>query len=404
MSAFRDTYHYIRHFSPTFWLVIFASFLNQTGNMAFVFLLVYLNQYVGLSLAQSSFTFAIFSASMLATGILCGNLIDRVGAGRTMIFSLFVNGIVLITFPFLHSYAAILGMCMMWGVTFGIYRPASQALISSLSTTGMHKVTFSVFRLAQNLGMSIGPALGGYLAHYSFPALFFANGTANLLACCLLFFSLFRTNLFKSQSDKSYRAPINLNWLRHDVRLRIFMLGMIPVSMVFFQHESTLSVFLKTDLQLPLSFYGLLFTINTLLIVSLELLLNVFMMNWPYRANFMIGSALIIAGFAGLFFATHAWHIIVLTVLWTFGEMILYPSASSYIADIAPIEHRGSYMSLFSTSTNVGLFFGPWAGASLMGHIGGRGLWLACGLWGLLSVIIFYFTREPESRVIHGKG
>jgi MFS family permease len=400
MSAFKDTYHYIRRFSPTFWLVITATLLNQTGNMAFVFLLVYLNQHAGLSLAQSSFTFAVFSASMLATGILCGSLIDRIGSGRIMILSLLLNGLVLITFPFLHAYMAILGICMLWGITFGIYRPASQALVSSLSTPGMHKVTFSVFRLAQNLGMSIGPALGGYLAFYSFPALFFVNGAANLLACCILFFSLFRTIYFKTQSDKHYRAPINLKWLRHDISLRIFMLGMIPVSMVFFQHESTLAVFLKADLHLPLSFYGWLFTINTLLIVSMELVLNVFMLNWPYRTNFILGSALITAGFAGLSLATQAWHVILLTLLWTFGEMILYPSASSYIADIAPVEHRGSYMSLFSTSSNIGLFFGPWAGAALMGHIGGRGLWLACGLWGILSLVIFYFTREPV-RITH---
>jgi MFS family permease len=298
----------------------------------------------------------------------------------------------------LHSYLAILGICTLWGITFGIYRPASQALISSLSTPGMHKITFSIFRLAQNLGMSIGPALGGYLAYYSFPALFFVNGTANLLACCILLLGLLRTSLLQPPSNKHYHAPINLKWLQHDIGLRMFMLGMIPVSMVFFQHESTLAVFLKTDLHLPLSFYGWLFTINTLLIVSLELVLNVLMLNWPYRANFIIGSALITAGFAGLSFAAQAWHVIALTVLWTFGEMILYPSATSYIADIAPAEHRGSYMSLYSTASNIGLFLGPWAGASLMGQMGAHGLWLACGLWGLLSIVIFYFTREPTHQ------
>lgn len=396
MSAYTDTYRYIRHFDSTFWMVIAATFLNQMGNMAFVFLLVYLTDHNGFSLPQASFIFALFCSSMLATGLVCGNLIDRYGPGRTMTYSLFLNGVVLAFFPFLSSYWATLSICLCWGVTFGVYRPASQTLITQLSTPGMHKITFSVYRLAQNLGMSVGPALGGYIAHYSFTALFFMNSTTNLIACSIMFLSLYKTVYFKSPRDHIARPLLNIKWLKHDRALRMFMLGMIPVSMVFFQHESTLAVFLKNDLHLPLSFYGWLFTINTLMIATLELVLNVVMMNWPYRANFAIGSALITVGFAGLTFATQAWHIVILTILWTFGEMVLYPSASSYVADIAPAEHRGSYMSIFSTSSSLGLLLGPWAGAYLMGYVGAHGLWIACGLWGMLSIIIFAFTHEPQ--------
>lgn len=396
MSALKDTYKYIRHFDSTFWLVVFASFLNQTGNMAFVFLLVYLTQHLGFSLPHASVVFAVFSGSMLLTGVLCGNLIDRFSPAKTMIYSLLINGLLLFTFPWLHSLAAILTACILWGITFGIFRPASQALISSLSSPGMHKVTFSIFRLAQNLGMSVGPAMGGYLIRHSYTALFLANGVANTIACAILFLSLFKTSHFSQQKTNAARSPISLKWLKQDSKLRLFMLGMIPVSMVFFQHESTLAVFLKASLHLPLSFYGWLFTINTLIIVCFELTLNVVMMHWPYRVNFMLGAGFITLGFAGLSLVSTTWHIILLTLLWTLGEMILYPSASSYIADIAPEAHRGSYMSLYSTASNIGLFFGPWAGAIVMEHAGGHGLWLACGVWGSLSVILFYRIREPN--------
>ncbi len=167
--------------------------------------------------------------------------------------------------------------------------------------------------------------------------------------------------------------------------------------MIFFQGESTLAVFLNRDLGFPLSFYGLLFTLNTLMIVFFELILNVATMNWPYRINFMLGSFFITAGFAGNMFATEKWHIILLSILWTLGEMVLFPSASSYIADIAPEKHRGSYMSIWTTCSNLGLFLGPWAGAFIMEKIGASGLWMACGMWGMLSVIMFWYTPEPKS-------
>lgn len=399
MSALNDAYRYLRHAGSTFWLVIIATFLNQSGNMAFVFLLVYLTRHIGLSLPQASFAFAVFCASMLFTGIACGSFIDRFGPARAMIASLTGNALILLLFPLVHHNSLILIMCTLWGLTYGVYRPAAQTLMTCLSKPGMHTITFSIYRLAQNLGMSIGPALGGYLIHYSYGALFFSNGISNLIACIMLFFTLSGTHWFTSQQAHAHRAPLSLKWLQQDSALQLFILSMIPVCMVFFQHESTLAVFLAADLHLSLSFYGWLFTINTLLIVCFELLLNVLMMHWPYRVNFMVGSFLITVGFAGLFFATQAWHVLLLTVIWTFGEMILFPSASSYIAEIAPAEHRGSYMSFFSTSTNLGLLLGPLAGAVAMGHLGASGLWLICGLWGLISVGLFYFQPEPLAHL-----
>ncbi|MCP6769137.1 hypothetical protein NL529_30250, partial [Klebsiella pneumoniae] len=72
--------------------------MNQVGNMAFVFLVLYLNQEYGYSLAYASFAFAVFSASMLVSG-LCGSIIDKIGATRIIITTLVINGVVLLLFP-----------------------------------------------------------------------------------------------------------------------------------------------------------------------------------------------------------------------------------------------------------------------------------------------------------------
>jgi MFS family permease len=172
---------------------------------------------------------------------------------------------------------------------------------------------------------------------------------------------------------------------------------MIPVFMIFFQHESTLPVYLKQDLGLPLSFYGWLFTVNTLLIVFLELALNVATLNWSYRVNFILGSLLITIGFMGIYFATSAWHIVLLTAIWTIGEMILFPASSSYIADIAPEERRGSYMALYGTCANLSMLMGPSLGALVMQQMGGHALWLACGICGAISIGVFSYLKEPIS-------
>ncbi|MHB1948191.1 MAG: MDR family MFS transporter [Gammaproteobacteria bacterium] len=393
MNLYREAFLNIKKFPKIFWVVITATLINQIGNMALVFLMLYTTQHLGFTLEQSASAFAVLSGSMLLSGILSGNLIDYFGAARVMIGAVLMNGIVLLVIPLLHNYYAIILMCLLWGLFYGAYRPASQTLISYFTTDGLHKITFSVFRLALNLGMSIGPVLGGYLATYSFSAIFISNGIANLLTCFILVSGLAGSVWLTYRPVSEQKKIFTLKWLKYDSTLRLFLIGMIPVSMVFFQHESTLAVYLKQDLGFPLSFYGWLFTINTLLIVFFELLLNVAMMNWPYRVNFILGTLFISAGFAGLYFATDMWHIILLTVFWTMGEMILYPSASSYIAEISPEGRRGSYMALFGSCSNLGMLLGPWSGAVVMQHLGSSALWIACGICGMVSIVIFCFLK-----------
>lgn len=400
LNPYKATFTHIRTLSTTFWVVIGATLMNQTGNMALVFLVLYLSQHLGFNLTHASSAFAAFSIAMLLSGLWGGSWINKFGAVRVMIGSLFANGITLLLMPFIHTYFIIIVMCLAWGFFYGLYRPASQTFVSSLSTPGMYKITFSVYRLAINLGMSIGPAIGGYLAYHSFATIFIANGIANLLAVTILLMGLFNTPWFKRTPASKKSMGLNMSWLKHDSAARLFLLGMIPSAMVFFQYESTLAVFLTHDLHFPLTFYGFLFTLNTLLIVVCELPLNIATIQWPYRLNFLVGSVLITLGFAGLFFASLQWHVILLTMAWTFGEMILYPSANGYMAEIAPEADRGSYLSIFSTCTNLGMLLGPWAGAIIMEYFNAEGLWFTCSLWGMLSIMLFYFIKNPKSREI----
>ena len=394
MSKFKHALAHIKTFSVDFWIVIISTLMNQLGNMAFVFLILYLTESMHFSLTTASTAFASFSVSTFLTSLFGGSLIDKLGASRVMVVSLFLNGLLLLIFPLLINANHIFIVCLVWGLMFGLYRPASQTFISLLSTAGSHRLTFSVYRFAINLGMSLGPAMGGYLASISFKSIFIANGMANILACSILLFGLSKTIFAKSTTTAPEKSVPSLYWLIHDKTLRVFAIGMIPVAMVFFQHESTLSVFMRQDLHFPITYYGWLFTLNTLLIVFFEIPLNVLMMEWPYRTNFLLGSLLIVSAFSGLFFVTHFTQVMILAITWTVGEMIFYPTASSYITDISPEKHRGSYMSIFSACSNIGLLMGPWLGAIIMQHFGGRSLWVACAVCGSLSVLIYYRMKK----------
>ncbi len=389
MTLFRQTYSHLKSFPRDLWILWTATFLNQLGFIVFPFLLLYLTQHLGFSLARSSFVYVAFGFTLMISSFIAGNIIDRIGPEKVLLTALAGNSIVMFIFPAIHHYIAILIMSMIWGATFGIYRPASQTLTSFLSPPGEQKITFSVMRLSSNLGMSMGPLLGGFLVAKSFSSIFIVNGTSNLIATIIILLGL------KSALRKNPRVSTKLtfvqtaSFLKQDKILRIFLLGLLPVTMVFFQHEASLAIFLTQKLHFSYHFYGFLFTINTLMIVFFEILLNVATREWSSRTSFIIGSILISLGFMGFAWATQAWQVIILAVIWTLGEMILFPASSAFVADIAAEKNRGAYMGLFSMNGNAALLFGLWGGSFLMSYLGTETLWIICGFWGLLSLLFF---------------
>jgi len=148
------------------------------------------------------------------------------------------------------------------------------------------------------------------------------------------------------------------------------------------------------------AFYGMLFTINTLLIVALEVPLNQATAHWPAAWSLLTGCVLFALGFGGLAIVASATGVLVTVVLWTFGEMMLFPAMSAYLGDIAPPARRGAYMGAYSMSLSLALTFGPWWGTQLLSAFGPTALWLIMFGFGALAAGLMAYAT-PRRRVLH---
>jgi MFS family permease len=379
-------------FPTTLWFVLAAIFINQVGMAAFPFLLLYLTKSIGLPLAKASTAYIAYGISLITISLFGGVIIDYFGAHRVQTISLFANGLVLLFYPMTHTYWTILLMSLLWGLTTGLYRPASQTVISFLAPTGVQKIAFSMQRFANNLGMSIAPLMGAYLAEKHFSLIFNLNGFSSLLASLMVLtiFSFMPLDEKSTRLKNKFRYSI-FSVLKQDQLLCLFLLALTPIMMVFFQSESTLAIFLNTTLGLPLKLYGTLFTINTLLIISFELALNIHTQHWSHYSCILIGAALITIGFGGYLFVHSYWQVVFMTVVWTFGEMFLLPASNTYVAERASKDKRGTYLALYSLVFNIGLLLGPCSGAIIIHYYGTYSVWWMCGILGLLATIVMFF-------------
>jgi MFS family permease len=192
-------------------------------------------------------------------------------------------------------------------------------------------------------------------------------------------------------------APVGPATILHDKLFLIFLSGVFLVGVVFFQHESALPLYLVQNLSLSPAFYGMLFTINTLLIVALEVPLNTATAHWSNTRSLIIGSMLFAIGFGALGVIATPGGVIATVVVWTFGEMLLFPAMAAHMAEIAPENRRGAYMGAYSMSMSIALTVGPWMGTQLLAMFGPVIVWSVMFLLGALAAVLMAYAA-PRAR------
>ena len=168
------------------WILFIATLVNRAGTMALVFLTLYGTRSLGLTDGQAGLVFTVYGIGAIITAPLAGRLSDRAGPLRVMKLSLFFSGAVLFVLPFAQTLFAILVITFLWAVAGEALRPASMAIISDVAAPEQRKPAFALNRLAINLGMSVGPVVGGFLAEVSFKAIFFVDGATSIAAGLIL--------------------------------------------------------------------------------------------------------------------------------------------------------------------------------------------------------------------------
>jgi MFS family permease len=84
---------------------------------------------------------------------------------------------------------------------------------------------------------------------------------------------------------------------------------------------------------------------------------------------------------------TGFWGFWLSMVILTFGELILIPTASKYVADIAPADLRGRYMSVYWIGWGLARMTAPLVGGFLNDAIAPRAIWIGGLVIGLTSAI-----------------
>ncbi len=388
----KNPYSGLKNIPKNIWILAAATLINRSGTMVLPFIALYANQVLNASKSDAGIVLAVYGVGAFLSAPFSGRLSDKIGTMRQMKISLFSTGSFLFLYSFITDFTMFLTLTFIWAILSEAFRPASMAFISDEITSDRRKTAFALQRLAINLGMSIGPVVGGILSTINFHLLFYINALSSLAAGAFLTFSHFEKHISSEQEKETTEKKIvhkKVN-IFADKRLLYFLLALIPVEIVFFQHIGALPLFIVSDLGFSNAVFGYLTAVNTVLIIFIEVPLNDSMRHWDDRKALALGALLCGVGFGLMAFTNTIPPIVALIVIWTFGEMIFFPSSGEYVAKIAPEKQRGEYMGYFQMSFSFAFMVGPWLGATVLDFYGPFNLWLGCLLFGLISTIMMW--------------
>ncbi len=397
--AFSNPWRGLRGLPSDVWIIVVTSLVNRAGVMALPFLVLYLTKHLGVSPALAGLGITTYGIGGMITAPLAGRLADRVGPFAVMQGSLVLTGVILLCIPLATDFRVVLLLTLCWAIAADAVRPATLSGLTEMVGPEQRKAAIALNRLAVNLGMSIGPAVGGFLALVSFPLLFVVDGATSIIAAVVLTV-LLRTRQSRRDARRVSHPhePVAAPAVRpaktgrgvwRDRRALLFFVGVLIVSSVFMQNDAALPLYLVRDLHYKESFFGLLFVVNTLLIVATEVPINIAMSHWPHRRALMLGGLFTAVGFGLTGWAHQPPALVGTVVLWTIGEMIFFPASTAYVADVAPPGRNGEYMGAFASMFSLSLIIGPWAGSAALDRWGPTVMWpgvLLCGLVGVAVI------------------
>lgn len=406
IPMFKNMNRDLSAYSSQFWLMFVGLTISTIGTtMIWPFLMIFASEKLSLPLVAVASLMTINAAMGLISSILAGPIVDRVGRKWVMVIGLFGNGLCYYLLNGANSYSTFALILGASGVFSPLYRVGSNAMLADMFPMDKRADAFALIRMAQNIGVATGPAVGGFVLAQSYRYGLY-GAAAGLIAygLLLLFFARETLPAVSTRPKSSLREQIQ--GYSTALRDKPFM-GLVGAFTLVEMSAALiwvlLSVYVKSQYGIGERMYGWLPTTNALMVVFLQVLVTRTTRRFPALRVMGWGAVFYIFAPLLVMLSESFWGFWAAMVVMTMGELIVSPRASAYAANLAPADMRGRYMSLFGLTWNFAAGVSPVLGGALSDLFGPKAPWMGGVLVGVLAVVAFWHLsrRHPseEARI-----
>jgi MFS family permease len=395
----------VARYPRQFWLMFCGMLISTVGaSMIWPFLMLYLSEKLHVPLTTAAALATLNATVGVISSFIVGPITDRVGRKGVMTCSLIVNGLAYGVMSQAGSLPAFAALMSVTGAVNPLYRVGSDAMMADLVPPEKRPDAYALLRLSNNVGVAIGPAIGGVLATTSYSIAFYC-AAAGMITYGLLIALFARETL---PGGATHARVERLGGYERVVRDRNFM--PFVGAMVLTQMCATLmwilmAVYAKQAYQVPMSQYGLIPTTNALMVVLFQVAVTGFTKRHPPLRMLTLGALFYALGVGSVSLARGFGGFWISMVVMTVGELIVMPTSSAYAASLAPADMRGRYMSLYGLTWPVAAGIAPMMGGVMSDTFGPVTIWYGGLVAGLLATVWYIaLSRRPQASEASGSS
>ena len=355
-------------------------------------------QSMGGTTQQVGIVMSCFAIGLIASRTWLGKVADSRSRKTVILIGAAVAGLAPIGYLMVHSILGLACIRAFHGISIAAFTIGYSALVVDLAPLQYRGTLIGYMNLAVPIGMSMGPAFGGFLQESG--KQFVPNGTGYevlfiISIICgglalLLSSQIEESNLPGSDSAKSGESEIQRDFwqLTKDPSLLIPTLVLLLIGLVFGTLVAFLPLFIK-DIGLEFN-VGFFYTVVA--IASFSVRLFVGQASDRYGRGLFISGSLVcyIISMALLTQANTPAIFILAAIAEGAGAGILIPLILALISDRSLATERGKVFALCMGGFDVGIALGGLVLGSLSGILGGyRGIFALAAVLAAMALVVF---------------
>lgn len=398
----------VAEYPKQFWLLFWGMLISFAGvSMIWPYLMIYVSARLNLPMTATASLMTVNATAGLLATFIAGPITDRTGRKGTMVVGLMITGISYLAMIFANSLMDFFILMLIRGLANPLYRVGADAMIADIIPQGKRADAYALSRLSKNIGIAIGPAVGGFVAAASYDVTFII-ATISLVVFGLITAFFLNETLDKEAVQKEIGQSsqrLGFKAILQDRAFLVFVGAFTLTQICGAIMWVLLAVYGKDNFNIPESQYGFIPMTNALMVVAFQIYITNITKSKHSLWMQSLGAAIYALGVGSIAFGNSFWDFWVSIVVLTIGEMILVPMATTYVADLAPADMRGRYMSVFSLGWGVATGIGPVVGGFLNDQISPQAIWYGGGLIGILGALWFVnqalSARSIPKKVLH---
>ncbi len=368
------------------YLICICKIIMGVGSMTYAFSSLILRSILGLSEVKVAWVMLAMALCSITGQLSGGHLADIYGRKKVCVGAyIFQIATHFISFFLCRNKIMILLMILA-NFFASVGNPVFSAMVSDSMDPERPRECFSLMYLSNNVGVAIGPAIGGMIFYSHMEWTYMIQSI--LVGAGIAFFALnvsenysrsealkkaAEQRMKKEQAEKAaepaaQKAPPApereqslLSVINEHKLLRTFILALATVSICYQMTNFMLSM-QTTDLfglEVSSRYSGFVWTTNGIVIVlCTPFLLSLTRKNHHF-VNMAIGTCLYAIGYGSYSFMKFPFMVVTGAIVWTLGEILISTGAGSFIAANSPPSHVARCQSLYEIARAVGRAVGP---------------------------------------------